>query len=432
MIPPASDRIELMVPGSRAVIGWVRPMALPPEQRADFLDLMLQRASSRRIEPSTQDEATNAVALSEDRLRSLKMVSAVASEIERAELERGLALSKLQEVRADRELREFEWQCLKQLADGEFPLAGVDQVGQSDSGRFPEELLCQAREILLREVCQERREPWIAAQNNAASARSKWLSQWLAKLDTVAQASNESLSANQIGKRGTSLEGTDSHWPDLTDIPPVEKIPVEVLNDPGRCKRLLDLVREWHSASATVAAARCESEFNTALSARVSTSIKSDQGLPSRFEYSTDLATAKVDIAENNRELVSLQIRQMLETPAVGQLAAWELTLIDDESSAVLIQLAQQRVSAMNSPANDGLAQTMSRRDKLIALQKQGQASRAEVAAAERLVRQSKLRSRAITHQQAQAEIEARLMVQMMSLRGSQAVGRHNKPEEGR
>lgn len=459
----ASDRIELMIPGSRAVIGWIRPMGLPPESRSAILDLMRRRADACRIDPQTLDHSIRGVEAAEAAVRSLKSVTESASEGEHAELKRDLAVTELQRTRADRDLREFEFQRLNQLADVslvEDP--DVDHEAEAVSKRLRVALFRQAREILDREIGQQGvaqaarvSTEWTRFRHQAvlrlresqpsttdasmptfapitelgatqADARRDWLSQWLSKLDAAADVENLADAVVHSEHQSTHISQTVSRQADMVDILPIETVPHEFRRDLPSCKRLLDLLQEWYRACANVAAARSECEFRSELLTRVSTSARSNPQESAQLRYIAESRQAELRIAEDDQELIVLLIRHVLESPLHSAEPASNLSLIDAESSHILMQMARQRASAVPDLTSEAMTRAKSRRDSLVELQRQGQASRAEVQAAELLVRQAELRWRASDQWQRLAEIDARLMAKILDLRTSHATTETN------
>ncbi|MDB5335311.1 MAG: hypothetical protein JWN70_930 [Planctomycetaceae bacterium] len=458
-----TDRIDVMIPGSRAVIGWVRPMALPPEFRSAILDLMRLRADVCQIDPHALDHSIQAVDEGKAAVQSLKSAAGSISEVQHTELKRDLAVAELQRIRAEQDLREFEFQQLSQFAEVSI-LNDTDVAHDATptSERCQIALFRQAREILDREIGQQGMEQamrvnteWTQHRRqaalrfresrhsmadasvpalspntepgaNQADARRAWLSQWLIRLDAAAKFADLPDTVVQAGHQTESIGQTVSSHADVVDILPVKSVPHELRRDLRSCKRLLELVREWYGAEANVAAARIDCDLRSRVLTRVTTSARSNQQESAQLRYSTELKQAELKIAEDDRDLIAMLIRHALESPPHSPLPASNLRLIDAELSHILLQTARHRVLAAAHPANEDVTRAKSRRDSLVELQKEGQASHAEVQAAEVHVRQAVLRWRASDQQQRLAEIDARLMAQILALRTTHATTETN------
>lgn len=463
-----ADRIEVMIPGSHAVIGWIRPIALSRDDRADFLVFMRQRASISRIDEQTLQASIEALAVAETALRSLKSVSGETSaELEYTQLKRDLAAAQLRQMQAIRQFREFDYQQLNPLSD----VSGSDQTipdrpeTESAADQFAVVLQRQAIAILDQELSQkglaraasvqaalthfQRRallelrnsetdlvETQLATfglpQNQGAgpqAQRSAWLSHWTHKLDAI---NHSHVASNVVVPAGAQSEGSTrpvnkkvsqaaGHIQAGERRFPVESIPHDVQLDTRRKRRLVTLVQGWCQSDAECTAAQFQYELSSELLARTKKMTQPNQAELMQLKYSKELKDAQMQAAEEQRELLELQIRQVLESLPGGLEPASNLSLIDEESSQILLQVACQRAATdVAGPAKEELSRAMQRRSGLLELQRQGVASRAEIQSADAAVRRAEDLLRAARRQQVLAGIDYKLMAKIMDFRSRQ------------
>lgn len=107
-------RLELSLPGSMAVLGWVRPERLPEDRRVPILQLMLRRDALRlELDQRLSAARRNVAAVERQELRLLSQPDARLAERERVRLELLLARSELAASEAAQRQSRFEFEGLK-------------------------------------------------------------------------------------------------------------------------------------------------------------------------------------------------------------------------------------------------------------------------------------------------------------------------------
>ena len=447
-------RLELSLPGSRAVLGWVQPDRLSGDKRSSILELLRRRSELLATDDIEIVMARRRVSLLQDRVRRLARPSAAADSVERqaADGQLRIATARLAvaeaaslQLRADHatlvsainavptshrnssvtssEARPETAVAVRQRALQVLAFE-TQTIGEIETARAAKQLArmhvagCDA----LRNQQQISQREWQRAQNDLGrsvfgweqlTALKDWQGRWEQALDrdkaTVAARSTAGSSRDAV-TLVSNVKATDTDQPS-------EALTTAQRCNASRFRKVVVLMRQWCEAEAEVEAMRAERNWRGDVVARLQAQRTPNDREIEVASAGVALSDGRLRLATERVQLLRLLWQQEAAAGATDNDVACELSLIGDIEAGAILDAATRRVDRENATSwTERIVACERRVAGLQQLRELGHASAEELASVELSLAEMRDEQTASGRRRQLAELERELTGRLLSL----------------
>lgn len=463
------SRLELSLPGSRAVIGWVQPDRLSGVERDPILELLRRRSELLANDDSEVAAARHRRTLCEERVHIVsRLPSARSAEREAAEMPLRVAAARLavaeaarQQLRSDHAAFVSAMESLgsavetRTIAGVETHRAASDALrqraievlafeaqsgGEIDTARAARQLarLHAGGSDALHDRRQISTRDWQRAQGELRrsllgweqlTALKDWQDRWEHQLRRAETSGGEAVAADI--PRGTAT--TASGETRASESDPGDPLTTAQRREASRTRKAIALMRQWSEAIAEVEAARAESDWREAFVSRLRTQQTPNEREIGVASSAVALCDGRIRLAKERVQLIALLWRQDAAAAAADADdggVAYEMSLIGDIEAGAILDLAARRVAREDSSVwTEQIVAAERRVEGLRQLRALGHASAEELARAELAVTELREERKAAGRRRRLAEVEQELTERLLAV-GRDSIGSSNTVRE--
>ncbi len=447
------SRLELSLPGSRAVLGWVQPDRLNGVERDPVLELLRRRSELLAGDDSEVAVARRRATLFEGRVQNVsRLPSAGVVECEAAEVQLRLATARLavaeaarQQLRSDHaalvstiqsrgsrvETRSITNEETRRAATFAVRRRAIEVLaleaqsgGEIETARAARQLarLHAAGSDALHDRRQISNRDWQRAQSELRRSLLGWeqltaLKDWQGRWEY--QLRRDETSVGEVFEAGVPREAvtTTGGVAGTAGGEPGDPLTMTQRREASRTRKAIALMRQWYEAVAEVEAARAERDWRDAVVSRLRAQQAPNEREVGVASSAAALCDGRVRLAGEHMQLIALLWRQEATADADDGAVAYELSLIGDVEASAILDLAARRLAREDSSAwTEQIAAAGRRVEGLRQLRVIGHASAEELARAELELTETRGEQMAAGRRQQLAEVERELTERLLAV----------------